>query len=627
MTEPREAMDSHQPAGGAHTHGERTMRTHSMTVTVACLACLVGCGGKGGGVTASDDAGRDGGVTADAGGEGASDAGAGGHCPGYDPNTKNVYWGNLHQHTAYSADAYLFGTRATPADAYTYAKGGAPMPGNQKGTLKRPLDFLAITDHSEWLAYTQGCGVDPSGSPFVPNSPLASTSTECKQMQSRGGLTTLGKVIGEARAFCEGTDAGAPADAGPGGNPGYQGVCAPLASSGWQGEQAATNAANDPCTFTAFNAYEWTYGEGGSTLHKNVIFASDKVPALPFDSQGYPSATSLWDALDQGCTSADGCDVLTVPHNSNLSNGQAFEIPATDPKTLAQMANYQRMVEIHQEKGNSECTTQFESDPNCDFETAYNTNAGKSEPKGYVRAGLSAGLDQYAISKTNPLEMGIWASMDDHHSSPGMVDPQQYATWDVATKGDDLANPGGLAGVWAEENTREAIFAAFKRRETFGTSGPRIAVRFFQVWSDQDFCDGRAFPASVLAAGGVTMGSEMPPRPAGVTGGPWLVVSALMDQAPLAEVDFVRGTGGGAPASVTPVPVNSPGAPCVRWQDQNYSDAVPTYYYARVLETPTWRWTHYVCQAEPTHTGCGAGSTIDVQVKQRAWSSPIWRLP
>jgi hypothetical protein len=549
-----------------------------------------------------------------------SDAGDAGHCDGYQQGVKKVYWGNLHQHTAYSADAYLFGTRATPTDAYAYAKGGKPQPGNQKPQLApgRTLDFLAVTDHSEWLAYTQGCGFDAHGNPLYLGDagadPLAADSTECKQMQDRGGLATLSTVKSEAPTFCQAPTAS---------NPAYHGVCAPLTRSGWKGEQDAANAANDSCKFTAFIAYEWTHqGSSDETLHKNVIFKDENVPPLPFDAYSYPLATSLWTNLDTGCTSANGCEAITIPHNSNLSDGHAFDIPTTDAGVAAQadiirqMHQYQRLVEIHQEKGNSECSSEFDPDPNCNFETAY--AGSRSKPDGYVRAGLSAGLDQYPIWNLNPLRMGISASMDDHHSSPGQVDPQAYAAWSAVRTPDVLTNPGGLTGVWAEENTREAIFDAFVRRETFATSGPRIQVAFYQVWSDKDFCaaGGSAVRANILNAGGMVMGRLMPPRPAGVTGGPWFIVQALMDQTPLDAVDFVKGVGGNVPAEVTSPPLNSTSAPCVRWQDTKYVDSQPAYYYARVREAKTWRWSHYLPTPPPD----------DVKIQQRAWSSPIWRV-
>ena len=233
-----------------------------------------------------------------------------------------------------------------------------------------------------------------------------------------------------------------------------------------------------------------------------------------------------------------------------------------------------------------------------------------------------------------------------HNATPGAV---SSTSWEghVGTNDDTAVlrltenptnNPGGLTGVWAEENTRESIFAALSRRETYATSGPRIVLRFYAVYGGADYCaagaGGGGFPANVIAAGGVPMGGAMGQPPAGGTS-PAFVVSALEDSADLAEVDVVKAAVVAGRITETiqrftpssPGTVWSSGSACVRWTDASFDPKSPAFYYARVLEVPTPRWSHYDCQKAPATPGCGADGGLDVLVQQRAWSSPVWWLP
>jgi hypothetical protein len=266
-------------------------------------------------------------------------------------------------------------------------------------------------------------------------------------------------------------------------------------------------------------------------------------------------------------------------------------------------------------------------------------------PANFVRNGLSRGIVAYATSGVDPMQMGIVGATDDHNGTPGYV---KEDTWQghVGDKDDTAAqrlsggsrdlNPGGITGVWAPQNTRDDIFAALQRRETFATSGPRIAVRFYQVWNENDYCGalGGGFPANVIADGAVPMGATMPPAPAGVTA-PQLVVNALKDSADLAEVDIIKAqvVGGTLTEAVhrfTPASAGSTwsnGSACIRWSDPAFDASGPAFYYVRVLQVPTWRWSHYDCQQAPASPGCGPGGALDVMIQERAWTSPIWWLP
>jgi hypothetical protein len=379
----------------------------------------------------------------------------------------------------------------------------------------------------------------------------------------------------------------------------------------------------------------------GATLHQNVIFGSEHVPDAPFDSVEYSQPTELWTALAQGCTSAAGCEVLTIPHNPNLSQGMAFALPA-GVDALTQMNHYQRLAEIHQHKGNSECSAGAgQTDPTCAFEHIPASETPKPEvAQNFVRHALATGITTYATAGVDPLQLGIVGATDDHNGIPGFVreDTWQGHVGDVDdTPAGRLAhgtkNPGGITGVWAVQNTREDIFAALYRRETFATSGPRIAVRFYQAWGASEYCTG-AFPGNVLADGGVAMGSTMlAPPSTGAT--PRFVVSALKDEADLAEVDIIKGAyiGGALQEHVyrfTPQSAGttwSGGSACLTWTDPTFDASGPAFYYVRVLQVPTPRWSHYDCQRVPNAAGCGPGGTLDVNIQERAWTSPIWWLP
>jgi hypothetical protein len=551
----------------------------------------------------------------------------------------NPYWGDLHTHTALSADAYEWGNRNFPHDAYAFATGtptqiaaGAATPGPTV-TIDRKLDWDAVTDHSEWLDATWACGELANGTPFNANADFNSTQCQTYRGNANGSIQN---IISSAAAVI-----GLECNKGFESNP----ACRAFTASAWQVERQAAHDAYQRCTFTPLVAYEWTHGVAGATLHQNVIFGSENVPDVPFDSTEYQSPAELWTALDQACTSASGCAVLTIPHNPNLSQGMAFAVPS-GVDAMTQMNRYQRLAEIHQHKGNSECYAGSAApDPTCAFEHVPAPQGGE-QVQNFVRHALAVGLFEYASSGVDPLQMGIVGATDDHNGIPGYVkeDTWQGHVGDV----DDTAaqrlvnepfhNPGGITGVWAPQNTREDIFAALYRRETFATSGPRIAVRFYQVWNATDYCSasggGGGFPDNVIAAGGVPMGGTMPAPPAAGQK-PRFVVSALADATPLAEIDIIRAqyvNGAIAEQVVRFTPASagatfSAGSACVIFDDAAFVASGPAFYYARVLQQPTPRWSHYDCQAAPTTAGCGSGGTLDVNIQERAWTSPIWWLP
>ncbi len=552
---------------------------------------------------------------------------------------KNAYFGDLHAHTAYSLDAYSFATRTTPVDAYAFARGerfrvagASPDGGGPTTKLARPLDFLAVTDHAEWLGAAFGCGESLGGARFDPTSPYYESAT-CRAIRSN----EIGKekhvdhhLEIDTKDLCDG------------------GACGTVVSSAWKKEQEAAAAAYLPCKFTSFVGFEWTLSIDGQTLHKNVIFGSDVVPTDPLDSHRYPTQGDLWRGLEAQCTAASGCAAITIPHNSNLSQGQAFVVP---PELSTLSAKYQRLVEIFQHKGNSEClydptSDGGTSDPDCNFEYL----GGVTEPNdrgSYVREALSDGISR--DGGINPLMMGVVGSTDDHNGTPGDTREQSFKGHSGRvddTPEERLAppadgglgvraghNPGGLAVVWAEENTRESLFAALERRETYATSGTRMVVRFFQTWSNTDACADPAFPAELVAAGASPMGGTFGPAPPGVTGGPRFVVYAWKDKTDLARIDIVKlwyDEQGQSHESIVHdvIPAGAGGSRCQVWQDPDFTPG-PAVYYARVLEVPTPRWSAFDCAAAPTvdPVACGDGGGLDVMIQERAWTSPIWFAP
>jgi hypothetical protein len=563
-------------------------------------------------------------------------------CPAYTP-LKRAYFGDLHTHTTYSYDAYQFSTRTTPMDAYAFARGVG-------------LDFAAVTDHAELLAIDYGCGADVQGVPYDSDSPYFS-DPKCVAGRSTNHAQQLLAFVRSAadqQALC-GTAA-----------PGDSARCQPVIQEAWGAEVAAAGAALDRCTFTSFIGYEWTnscVGDGGSaaTCHKNVIFGDTNVPAMPFDALTYDSQEKLWSALDTGCNGR-ACNAITIPHNSNLSDGQAFSIPQGSE---AHAIKYQKLVEVFQHKGGSECFYDASNpvDPTCDFNYLGGVGNESNLPASYVRSGLKQGLAAQAdpAMHLNPLQLGIVGATDDHNGRPGDTREDTWAGhvgWidDTAAArikpSNDKAvghNPGGVAVAWAEENTREAIFAAFQRRETYATSGPRMIVRMYQTWDQTtDFCADPNFPAAILAAGGQPMGSNIVPPPGTTRGAPRIVVYAARDAASrpdaanLEELDLVEAwidpaTGAARERVLRRTAPTALGVPTMcrtftpnpLGQAPAFALGTPSLYYARVLQVPTARWSVYDCQASPgtNPTDCAPGGKLNVRYAERAWTSPVWYLP
>ena len=568
-------------------------------------------------------------------------------CSYYKKSKKNLYWGDFHVHTTYSMDAFTGGTRNTPADAYAFAQGKelTLADGKTKHRIDRKLDFMAVTDHAEYFSTTTMCF-----GPKYRNEPFCLLYRNSVRLYMPARLIGIG-LFGRANALAEKPDPIMLCQRFPA-------ACQKAMRNTWKHIQKAAQDAYKRCRFTTFIGYEWTATPMGKHMHRNVIFANTQVPEVPYDFVKYPTTIALWKALDKGCKKEKGCDVIAIPHNSNWSDGRAFQVDKATKEELDLRAKYETLVEIHQAKGNSECLHPFGDDKgDCNFEISINPMSeafldgamwGLRKLKmtkkrwekirsSYVRAALRKGLRYYAKSgkqKRNPFKFGFIASTDTHNATPGSTDSKNFlgSHGDLDETPEKLLgnrflhmNPGGLVAVWAEENTRESIFAALKRRETYGTSGVRIRVRFSQLWkAEGDPCKaGQTFPNRVL------MGGDMHKAP---TEGakPRFVVQALMDQAKLARIDIYKATlvNGKVKESLVRLHANDKkqgdAAMCRVWQDAKYDPKTPTLWYARVIEVPTKRWSYQLCEK---HNNCASFPKAKRMVRHRAWTSPIWNLP
>jgi len=591
------------------------------------------------------------------------------------PNAlRNVYFGDLHLHTRNSFDAYIFNVRATPDDAYTYAKGGTikHAMGFDLHLNTGALDFLAVTDHAEYLGVLHA--IDTPG-------------TEYSKLPYARELfgTERNKVIGAFTRFADSLDSGKR-------RPELSDMSATV--SAWQETIRSAEHNNEPGKFTAFIGYEFTSLPGIRNLHRNVIFSGSKAPAIPFSALESQNPEDLWRWLDQ--RRAEGIEALAIPHNSNGSDGTMFERTMWNGQPIdrayaeARVRN-EPLVEITQVKGQSETMPLLS--PNDEFAgfelmTSY---IGVSKPitrfeGGYVRDALKRGLEIQNRVGINPYKMGFVAGSDSHNaagpfeednyfskvgvldgspSQRGSVPPADYKSWsefDAAGKTLPLSSTwgsAGLTGVWAEENTRASLFAAMRRRETFGTSGPRIRVRMFAGFGLNGL--NLATDAGVRAAyaRGVPMGGDLLGQAQNKVGRkPEFLLIAMRDlrSAPLQRIQIVKGWVDGSGKSfekifdvacsdggkVNPTTARCPDngatvdpATCAfsqdkgdtqlqgQWIDPDFDPKQNAFYYARVLENPTCRWSTW----DALRAHVEPNPKLPRTIQERAYTSPIWLVP
>lgn len=594
--------------------------------------------------------------------------------------TRRALFGDLHAHTAFSFDAWAYGNRATPADLYAYAK-GRPIPfegGPKTAQLSRPLDFAAVSDHIEFIGEIALC-TEPGHKAY--------DSEICTLYRSdpETGTVRFGVECTEAVParvpICEGEE----------------GCVEAARAERWQAIREAAEAADDKtaaCGFTAFVGYEYTATPNIDNLHRLVLFRNARVPEVPLSHYEAPTAWHLWAGLMQDClVGLPGCDVMTEAHNTNLASGAMFAPEPANGRTREERAYRARargylepLFEIFQNKGASECregTGATAGDGACGFEQLWPDGAKDcGESVGVLGMRLQGCVSKYDYGRgilaegfrvreelgVNPYRMAFMATTDTHNATAGRTEEHDFdghvgSVDDSAAKrfaegnlthDTYITNPGGLTAVWAEENSRDAVFAALRRREVFATSGTRLAVRFFAGFGyDAGFSDADGWEARAYA-GGVPMGGALPAAKAGEA--PVFVIQAIADPGAAAmpgnaleEVQVVKGwrgadgaahekvetvarsaKAGGAfdDAKCGPNPNGEPSFFRV-WTDPEFDPSRPAYYYVRVLEAPTCRWSSWDCArtagADRPARCDEAGRVTTVQ--ERAWTSPIWYEP
>ncbi len=603
-----------------------------------------------------------------------------------DNASRNAYFGDLHVHTNYSFDAFAFGTVASPYDAYRFAKGEAiKHPAGFDVQLRAPLDFYAVTDHAMFLgAVKEAADTTTDFSRYGHVQDLHNLNAAENQ-----NFESLPKRVTAFSTFLPDTwSMLSDGSIDPS-------VLDRIAQDAWTDTVRAAEAFDDPGNFTTFVAYEYTSStDDRGNLHRNVIFqGADRLPAMPFSRFHSQNPEGLWDWMD-GLRN-NGIEALAIPHNSNGSNGQMFKLvdwannPVDDAWARKRIRN-EPLVEVTQVKGTSETHPLLSnSDEWADFEIMPYRVATTmySEPKGsYAREALLDGIALADSGTTNAYQFGFVGATDTHVGassldesnffskvglldadgarrgsvpmgkdevevvrSAGRVNVQEINGLDYATGAYETWSASGLTGIWAEENTREALYSALRRKEVFATSGPRIKIRLFAGY-DYEAQDSIA----ERYAKGVPMGAELH----GADGRtPILVASAMQDpsSAALQRLQIIKGwvvdgetyekvydvacSDGGSvnpethrcPDNGAKVDLNdcsvskNVGASNldVVWQDPDHDPEHRAFYYARVLENPTCRWSTW----DAVKAGVKPRPDLKKTLQERAWTSPIWVMP
>jgi hypothetical protein len=589
------------------------------------------------------------------------------------------YFGDTHLHTSYSMDAGAFGARLTPRDAYVFAKGNEVVSSTgQKVKLSRPLDFLVVTDHSDGFGFfplifagTPDIMADPQGRKWHDMIKSGHGSEAAIDIIVNFGKGTISKAILPVP-----------------GTPAYRGA--------WDETIKAAEEANDPGRFTAFIGYEWTSNTGGNNLHRNVIFRDngDKAGEIePYTTQkplGSDNPRELWKWL-AAYEQNTGGQVLAIAHNGNLSNGRMFPMiesftgKPVDREYVETRAKWERLYEATQIKGDGE--THPLLSPNDEFANFERWDKGNLDltvaktPEmlqyEYARSALKNGLKLEKELGTNPYKFGMVGSTDSHTGLTTADEDNFFGKASIMEPSASRAmhpfvpkNPmtgleiggwetsaSGYVGVWAKENTRESLFDAMQRRETYATTGPRMVVRFFGGWNFEPRDANTREPADVGYAKGVPMGGDLRDAPAGKV--PTFLVAAMKDPigANLDRIQVVKGwldakgetheqvydvawsdpahrkpgKDGKVPAVGSTVDVKNAtwtdtiGASdlIAVWKDPQFDPRQSAFYYLRVLQIPTPRWTAY----DAKHFNVQMGKEVTMVLQDRAYSSPIWYTP
>ncbi len=579
-----------------------------------------------------------------------------------------VLWGDTHLHTQVSVDAGTM-TRLTQEDAFRFARGEqVTTTHGLEAKLSRPLDFIVISDHAEMyglmpqlLAGDQEILDTEYGAKWYQNltsgDPDVTFSTAMEIVASLSGDVPL---ISNDKAI----------------------------RNAWNGYADLADRYNEPGKFTALIGFEWT-SKGADNIHRNVIFRGDSSEAkqtLPFSQFDSKNPEKLWAYLE-GFEEKTGGDVLAIAHNGNLSNGIMFTEENYDgsplSEDLAQLRErFEPLYEVTQIKGDGEAHPLLSPDDEfADFDTwdASNLNGTVVKtpemlPFEYAREALKTGLKLESSLGINPFKFGMIGSTDAHTGLAAVeeenffgkhsgVEPEPHRWEHLVIEAPDpelsiygwKQAAGGYAGVWATENTREAIFDAMERKEVYATTGSRMLVRFFggYEFSENDIMS--RLPANVGYSKGVPMGGDLPVADGNRS--PNFIVAAMKDpySGNLDRVQIIKGwlesdgstkekiydvvwSGERQPGSDGKLPSvgntvdvknatwnNSIGSPELigYWSDPDFDPAEKAFYYARVIEIPTPRWTAY----EAMRYQIEMDAEVPMVTTERAYTSPIWYTP
>jgi hypothetical protein len=586
-----------------------------------------------------------------------------------------VYFGDTHLHTSYSADAGMIGNTLGPDDAYRFAKGERVRASQGVvAQLRRPLDFMVVADHSENL------GLAPAAVEALPALLENPWGKEVSDLVRKGDIDSVTKAYEMWQVKLNALDD-------------------PLAEqtelkrSMWESLTEAADTHNDPGTFTAFIGYEWTSQPDGANMHRNVVYRGDSDEAnqvIPFSTYDSMDPEALWAWMDE-YESKTGGRVLAIPHGGNLSNGLMFDDITTiskkplDADYATRRMRWEPLYEVTQIKGDAEAHPSLSTrDELADFETWDRGSFGPKPktpdmlPKEYARPAYKRGLAYEQALGVNPFKFGLVGSTDAHTSLATTDEDNFFGKVTILEPSNDPirfeeviagrpAPPGsqmyaretsasGLAAVWAAENTREALWDAMARKETYATTGTRMTVRVFGGW---DFSPNDLYRSDLAEHGygsGVPMGGDLTKAKTGTK--PRFLITAARDPdgANLDRVQVIKGwidakgtpreriydvavsdgrtiaSNGRAPKPVgntvdleTATYRNSIGAPelAAYWEDPDFSPDERAFYYVRVLEIPTPRWTTF----DAKFFGVDRPDDVPGSIQERAYTSPIWYTP
>jgi len=580
-----------------------------------------------------------------------------------------VYFGDTHLHTNLSGDAGLFGNRLGMEDAYRFCRGEEVVSSTgYRAKLSRPLDFVVIADHSDGMGFFT---MFAEGDPKVMNT---EEGRRWHEAINEGGQAAVNATLEMISMFSQGTMPWKTNDPT---------LMRPI----WDKAVKTADRYNEPGKFTALIGYEWTSLVRGNNLHRVVVYRDDADRAgrvLPYTLADSADPEDLWKALKR-YEDETGGSVLAIPHNGNLSNGMMFDVKTLSGGTInrdyaERRQRWEPLYETTQIKGDGEAHPLLSPDDEfADYETWDVGNLDMSEaktpamlPGEYLRSGLKRGLEIEQRTGVNPFKYGQVGSTDSHTSLPAVeednffgkhsgVEPSPERAAYVALGGEKGKIDGwqmaasGYAAVWATENTRQALWDAMKRRETYATTGSHMIVRFFGGWDFVPEDANTRLPGATGYTKGVPMGGDLVHPPAGKS--PNFLVAATKDPfgGNLDRIQIIKGwvdRSGKAQEKVydvvwsddrTPGPdgklppvgntvdvkhatwTNTIGDPelIAVWTDPDFDPDQRAFYYARVIEIPTPRWTAY--DALRFGVNMPEGATMTTQ--ERAYTSPIWYAP